>query len=107
MILTNKYFLLGIDLNRGQVSFKYKVISTERMSHNTRSSPTCSYVEDIEYLKYKNMNEYREMMRNQISRYTDLMDIVILGDPEYMAKEWKLLRNFAKVYFVAGSVLSR
>ena len=47
------------------------------------------------------------MMRNQISRYTDLMDIVILGDPEYMAKEWKLLRNFAKVYFVAGSVLSR
>ena len=42
-----------------------------------------------------------------IVRYADLMDIVILGDPKYMAKEWKLLRNFSKVYFVAGSVLSR
>ena len=47
------------------------------------------------------------MMRIFFFRYSDLMDIVILGDPEYVAKEWKLLRNFSKVYFVAGSVLSR
>ena len=35
------------------------------------------------------------------------MDIVILGDPEYIALEWKLLKNFSKIYFVSGSILSR
>lgn len=39
-------------------------------------------------------------------RYNDLMEVVILGDPEYIAKEWKLLRNFCKLYFFSGSVLT-
>jgi hypothetical protein len=39
-------------------------------------------------------------------RHADLMDVVILGDPEYIVREWKLLRNFARVHFFPGSVLN-
>ena len=67
------------------------------------------------------MDKFGAKMINKTIRLADLMDIVILGDaeymakvyfilytnPEYMAKEWKLLRNFSRVHFVAGSVLSR
>ena len=53
---------------------------------------------------------------------SDLLDVVILGDPAYIRwvmetilghlarlarNEWKLLSNFTRVYFLPGSVLTR
>ena len=49
---------------------------------------------------------------------SDLLDVVILGDPAYIRcvmekipglarKEWKLLCNFTRVFFLPGSVLTR
>ncbi len=39
--------------------------------------------------------------------YSDLLHVVIVGNVEYLRREWMLLRNLPKISILDGSPLSR
>ncbi|XP_055343003.1 calcium-activated potassium channel subunit alpha-1-like [Paramacrobiotus metropolitanus] len=46
-------------------------------------------------------------LRSSNFRYEDLREVVILGNVEYLKREWKNLYNFPKVTLIKGTALSR
>ncbi|OQV15848.1 Calcium-activated potassium channel subunit alpha-1 [Hypsibius exemplaris] len=46
-------------------------------------------------------------LRSSVIKPEDLQDIILLGDPKYLEKEWKYLNNMPKVFVVKGTALNR
>ncbi|XP_055332968.1 calcium-activated potassium channel slowpoke-like [Paramacrobiotus metropolitanus] len=46
-------------------------------------------------------------LRSSKIPYTDLKEIVFLGDPVFLEKEWRMLHNFPRIRIVPGDALGR